>query len=171
MSRIDLNLELVFDRQIGAEDLGIVHRLLIELAPSWVGSLHVWKDRNDQRAVDSTAVGSFAEDVFAAAGWRGETYRQLVADYGPGDERFFGSVELRGASTALTVVVSLDSKPFFRMRDGSLLFGNRIAFQIRAARLEGQSGVDWRNGCSRLRQSHSHRYRERYIPDLSIRRR
>ncbi len=142
MRRTDLGIEFVFGRALGAEDLGVLQSSLCDLAPSWVRSLHVWRHRN-RRPVDVGAIGSFAEEVFAAAGWRGETYHRLVAEHGPGDERFFGSVELRGSSSALAVVIGLDSKPFFPMRDGSLRLGNRVAFQVRASRLEGMAGAVW----------------------------
>jgi hypothetical protein len=141
--RTDIDLELVFDRRLGVEELGSLQQLLADRAPLWSSSLEVWAHRNDHRQVNIEAVGSLAEEVVSAAAWRGETYRQRVAESGQGDGRFLGSVELHGCSPALTVVISLDSKPLFRMRDGSLLFGNRIAFQIRDARIDGLSNAAW----------------------------
>ena len=72
--------------------------------------------------------------MLAAAGERGPTYRALVKRYGAGDERLFGSVELRGAGPELIVVISVDERVVSRLGEKAAL-GNHIAFQVRRSKV------------------------------------
>jgi hypothetical protein len=80
--------------------------------------------------------------VLEAAGERGPTYRALVERYGAGDERLFGSVELRGAGLEVIVVISVDERVVSRLGDMAAL-GNHIAFQVRRSKVADRPGAVW----------------------------
>ncbi len=94
--RTDFNGEVVFDRYLGgAHYLDVVQELLMALAPRWCSRLRVYLWANDQRAIDVAEPTALRSAVISAAGERGPTYRRMVERHGAGDERVFGSVELR----------------------------------------------------------------------------
>jgi hypothetical protein len=80
--------------------------------------------------------------VLRVAGERGPTYRWLVEKYGEGDARLSGSVEIRGATPDLTVVIRVDERRFPPIGD-SLQLGNTVALQLRRARVQGRSVDAW----------------------------
>jgi hypothetical protein len=80
--------------------------------------------------------------VLEAAGERGPTYRVLVERYGPGDERLFGSVELRGVGSGLIIIISVDERVVSRLGERTAL-GNHLAFQVRRSKVAGRSGTVW----------------------------
>jgi hypothetical protein len=130
----DLNAEIVFDRHLGAaDDLDLIQELLAEAAPRWCAQLRVWRGPRDQRPIDVAEPRALRTAVLEAAGERGPTYRALVERYGAGDERLFGSAELRGAGLDVIVVISVDERVVSRLGDMAAL-GNHIAFQVRRSR-------------------------------------
>ena len=139
----DLDAEVVFDRYLGAaDDLKLVQELLREAAPRWCAQLRVWRSPRDQRPVDVAEPGSLRTAVLAAAAERGPTYRALVEQYGPGDERLVGSVELRGVGAELIVIISVDERVVSRLGDKAA-FGNDLAIQVRRPKVAGRSGAVW----------------------------
>jgi hypothetical protein len=139
----DLDAEVVFDRYLGtADDLNLVQELLREAAPTWCAQLRVWRSPRDQRPVDVAERGSLRTAVLEAAGERGPTYRVLVERYGPGDERLFGSVELRGVGSGLIIIISVDERVVSRLGERTAL-GNHLAFQVRRSKVAGRSGTVW----------------------------
>jgi hypothetical protein len=80
--------------------------------------------------------------VLEAAGERGPTYRALVERYGSGDERLFGSVELRGVGSGLIIIISVDERVASRLGEKTAL-GNHLAFQVRRSKVAGRSGTVW----------------------------
>jgi hypothetical protein len=139
----DLNAEVIFDRYIGAaDDLDLVQAMLLEAAPRWSSVLRVWNSPRDQRPIDAAEPGALRTAVMAAAGARGPTYRALVERYGAGDERLVGSVELRGGSSELVVIVSVDERVVSRLGDSTAL-GNKVALQVGRAKVAGRSGTAW----------------------------
>lgn len=117
--------------------------MLVRLAPKWSTRLRVWCGPRDHRPVDLADPGALARAMLAAAGERGETYRRLVQEYGPGPaERLVGSVELRGAGPELIMVASVDEIVLSTMGTRKLL-GNGIALQVRRAAVAGRPGSEW----------------------------
>src|SRR5205823_4157554 len=93
--------------------------------------LRICRSPRDQRSVDATKPGALRSAVLASAAERGPTYRKLVERYGrPPFERLVGSAELRGASSALVVVVTIDEWVASALGDKTVL-GNTIALQVR----------------------------------------
>jgi hypothetical protein len=139
----DVTAEFVYDRFLGdGAVLGDLETALQEHAVHWAESVRVVRAPRDQRELDLSSTGWLEAAVVAAARERGVTYRALVERHGAGDERLFGSVELRGATRALVVVVSIDERPLARL-GGRLSFGNRIALQIRGSQVEGRRASEW----------------------------
>jgi hypothetical protein len=139
----DLNCEVVFDRDLGADDdLDVLQAVLVAAAPRWCSRLRVWRGSRDQRLVDAARPGALRAAVLAAAGERGPTYRALVEWYGAGDERLAGSAELRGAGPALVMVVSVDERVVSPLGRATAL-GNSIALQVRRPKVEGRGGAVW----------------------------
>jgi hypothetical protein len=139
----DADVQLAFDRFIGEDDtLDVLQQTLTTAAPEWTRSLHVHEGPRERTAVDLSEEGALREAVMAAATRRGATYQQLVARHGAVNPRRQGSAEVRGSSTALTVVVSVDEKPLARMGD-RLLLGNSITLQLRRAKIEGRAAGEW----------------------------
>jgi hypothetical protein len=139
----DLNAEIVFDRHLGAaDDLDLIQELLAEAAPRWCAQLPVWRGPRDQRPIDVAEPRALRTAVLEAAGERGPTYRALVERYGAGDERLFGSAELRGAGLDVIVVISVDERVVSRLGDMAAL-GNHIAFQVRRSKVADRPGAVW----------------------------
>lgn len=139
----DLDAEVVFDRFLGGDDLDRVQELLVSIAPRWCRDLRVWMAPRDHAPVDVSEPDALAAAVLAGAGERGETFKALVEKHGqlPLD-RFFGSVELRGASLELTVVISVDQMVLSPLGPKRSL-GNSVSLQVRRAKVEGRSGPEW----------------------------
>lgn len=57
-------------------------------------------------------------------------------------DRFFGSVELRGAGPELTIVISVDQMVLSPLGPKHNL-GNAVTLQVRRAKVEGQPGPEW----------------------------
>jgi hypothetical protein len=139
----DLDLKVVCDRYLGATDeLDRLQELLPKVAPSWCRRLRAWGSTKDQLPIDVAQPGALRDAVLEIATRRGPTYQALVERHGPGDERLFGSAELRGAGPELTVVVSVDEHVVSSLGKTTRL-GNAIALQIRRPRIEGQAAADW----------------------------
>jgi len=139
----DIDVELVFDRSLAdGDNLADLQHLLQELTPHWSSDLRIRLSADDQRPVDLNDPRSLASQVVGAAGERGATYAALVNQHGVGDERLFGSVEVLGANSELTVVISVDEHIVSSV-GGVEDLGNTIAFQIRKPQVEGKVGVEW----------------------------
>jgi hypothetical protein len=151
----DLDLKVVCDRYLGAAgELDGLQELLTEVAPRWSRHLRAWGSTKDQLPIDVSQPGTLREAVLSIATRRGPTYQVQVERHGPGDERLFGSAELRGAGSELTVVLSVDQRVVSSL-GGATRLGNTVALQIRRPKVEGQAGVDWALGvfeelCDRL---------------------
>ena len=147
----DLDLELVFDRFLDDTAFDVLQQQLSHLLPEWSANLRVWRSRDESLPIDLDEAGSLGTVVTSAATSRGPLYHRLVARSGPPlHDRRTGSAELRGASPALTMVISIDEAITSRIGPQTKL-GNRITFQVRRASLEGRSGTDWaRAACMQL---------------------
>lgn len=140
-----VDVELAYDRFLGeGEALLNIYRFLAEYAPKWCEGLRVYRGPHDQETLDPASV-DLRDVVLRAAAERGETYRALVAQHGAGDERLFGSVELRGASPDLTVVISVDERRVSPLGD-ALQLGNTLALQLRRSRVQGKPASAWAVG-------------------------
>lgn len=139
----DLDVEVVFGRFLGGDDLDRVQKLLMAVAPRWCGELRVWKSARDQVPIDVSEPDALAGAVLAGAGDRGETYGALVEQHGqPPLDRFFGSAELRGAGPELIVTISVDQMVLAPLGPKRNL-GNGVSLQVRRAKVEGQPGQEW----------------------------
>lgn len=107
----DLDCELVFDRDLAADDtLTVFQEALVELAPRWVSKMRIWRGPRDQQSIDAGRLGALRAGLVAATDERGPTYRSPVDRYGaPPFERLAGSAELRGSGPELVAVVWVDS--------------------------------------------------------------
>lgn len=124
--RLDLTV-CVGQSLFSGDDLVVLERVLAERAGPWFTGLHAWQDEKGRREV---VAGSFAENVRQIAAEKGELYRQLTAQHGPGPhERRTGSIELRGGESSLVVVIGLDDC-VFAPSAGRYLWGNTITFQF-----------------------------------------
>jgi len=138
-----IDVELVYDRFLGRDDaLTNLQGALLRLAPKWSEQALVYRSSRDQDPLDLSVEHALRDAVLRAAGERGPTYETLVARYGAGNERVFGSAELRGATPDLTVIVSVDEHPVSRLGD-ALQLGNTIALQLRRKRVQGQPVSAW----------------------------
>jgi hypothetical protein len=139
----DLDVEVVFDRFLGMDDLDLVQDVLASVAPRWCRKLRVWKAPRDQVPIDLSDPHALGSAVLAAAGERGDTYRALVEKHGrPPHARFAGSAELRGAGPELTVVISVDELVLAPLGP-SYDLGNHVALQVRRAKVEADPGPEW----------------------------
>lgn len=139
----DLDAEVVFNRFLGGDDLDRVQGLLVSVASRWCRDLRVWKAPWDQVPIDVSEPDALAAAVLAGADERGETYRALVEKHGqPPLDRFFGSVELRGAGPELTVVIFVDQIVLSPLGLKHNL-GNSVSLQVRRAKVEGIAGPEW----------------------------
>src|SRR2546422_10763667 len=143
MSKTALDAELVFDRFLGDTNvLPVLAFTLTRKAPAWSAGLHIRKSPKDRVKVDVRDPAAISKAVLQTAGERGPTYHALVSRYGKGDERLFGSVELRGSTPDLVIVVGVDEKPLSRLA-GRLLMGNHITVQVRKSKVEGLDAAAW----------------------------
>lgn len=141
--RDSIEAELVYDRYLGRGDaLDVFQEVLRHHAPTWSQELRVHKGPRDQLAIDIRAPGGLKAAVLTAAGERGPLYGALVAEYGRGHERVFGSAELRGSSHELIVVVAVDEDPFAPI-GGAVLLGNRISLQLPRPHVNRQPASVW----------------------------
>ena len=139
----DLDVELVFDRFLDEAAFDILQRPMLDLLPQWSRDLQVWRARQDKVPIDVGVPSSLGPTVTSAATERGPLYRQLVARHGPpAVERQSGSVELRGSSAALTMVISIDEVVASPLGPRTRL-GNHITFQVRGATIEGRTSAEW----------------------------
>lgn len=109
------------------------------MAPTWADGLVIWIDRRTQRQVMPSAL---RDAILAQAMDRGPTFRAMRTVYGGAPERRTGTTELRGRSTALTVVVNVDENPLARI-GGHMTLGNRVSVQVRRAQVEGRPASEW----------------------------
>jgi hypothetical protein len=139
----DLDAELVFDRYIGTDDtLDRLQAILPELAPDWSDALYVWKGAEPHSPIDIRSPGTLKSAVGTRASERGATYKAMRELYGPGDERTFGSAELRGSTAEIQVVVSVDAhiaSPLGR----KIQLGNTIMVQATRATVSGLPEARW----------------------------
>jgi len=143
MSKTALDAELVFDRFLGDTNvLGALASALKRKAPTWSAGLHIRKNPKDRVQIDVRDSAAISKAVLDAAGERGPTYHALVSRYGKGDERLFGSVELRGSTSDLVIVIGVDEKPLSRLA-GRLLMGNYITVQVRKLKVEERDAAAW----------------------------
>lgn len=134
--------EFVFDRDLGADEtIQRQHDLLADLAPTWAARLQIWKGPRHQIDVRRE---HFKEAVLEAVSARGKTYRDRVKRFGAGEgeQRTFGSVEIRGGTPALVAVISTDSDPLWRI-GGKLLLGNSIVLEVKREKVEELASPDW----------------------------
>jgi hypothetical protein len=142
MARHSIDVELAFDRFIGADgELGELERLLRDAAPKWSSQLRIQLEPRKHEPVDDRP-GALPGAIMDAATARGPTYHAMVAEYGGVEERVSGSAEVRGASLELIVVVSVDERPFWRI-GGALTLRNHISLQIRRAKVERRAAGEW----------------------------
>lgn len=94
--------------------------------------------------------GTLRRASMEAAFERGPLYWELVgAESGNGKTEQlatgdFGSLELRGASAELTLVISIDkAKARKRKFDGQVSLDNSFTIQVRRSRVEGQDAAEW----------------------------
>lgn len=114
--------------------------LLKQEAPQWSAALHLKSSGTRRIPIDLVRSDALLRAVRSVGSERGPLYEALSG--ARGDTREFGSVELRGSSPELTVVVSFDETAF--PGAGSLvLWGNTITFQMRRARVEGIGSPAW----------------------------
>lgn len=134
-----LDLTLCFGSTLFAGDaLDVFHAILQEHAPAWCKGLHVWRD-DGARAIGE----SFSATIRGAASERGELYRALIKEYGPGEHpRRTGSVELRGGDESIVVAVGLDEQ-VFAPSAGRYLWGNSIHVQVCQARVAGEPSTQF----------------------------
>jgi hypothetical protein len=143
MSKTALDAELVFDRFLGNTSvLSVLASALRRNAPKWFAGLHVRQSPKDRVQVDVRDPAGISKAVLEAAGERGPTYHALVSKFGKGDERLFGSVELRGSTPDLVIVIGVDEKPLSRLA-GRLLMGNHITVQVRKSKVEEHDAAAW----------------------------
>ncbi len=143
MPKTALDAELVFDRFLGETNvLSVLASALRRKAPMWSAGLHIRKSPKDRVQVDVRDSAAISKAVLDAAGERGPTYHALVSRYGKGDERLFGSVECRGSTTDLVIVIGVDEKPLSRLA-GRLLMGNHITVQVRKSKVEERDAAAW----------------------------
>ena len=135
----DLDLELVFTRDIAAYDT--LHDLDALLAKSLPRSSEGMRIRLAPRQ-EAPREGTLRYWVVHHATARGETYRRMVETYGGGDERRSGKVEIRGSGPEVVVVLGIDSDPL-RQMGGPVLLGNKIAVQVRRAKVERRPATEW----------------------------
>jgi hypothetical protein len=134
----------VFDRYLGTGgSLDVLQEALVELAPRWAAKLRVWRGPKDQRPIDTGQPGTLNAAIMLAVSERGPRYGSLVKQHGiPPFERLAGSVELRGSGSELTVIVSVDTMTVSPLA-GRQQLGNRIALQVRRAKVGRSSGDRW----------------------------
>ena len=138
----DLDAEFVFDRPLGGDELKTLGDLLARHAPHWTRRLRIFRSADHDVAVDIRTPGALAGAVQRAAAERGPTYAKLVETFGQTEDHGQGSAELRGATRALFVIVSLDERVFSRIAGRGHL-GNEIALQVRARVVEKQPAEVW----------------------------
>lgn len=137
----------VFDRDLGRSgELAALVDLIRSVAPTWSSDLRIWRGPDDQRELQNASSDDAEAAIRAAALERGATFRQLVEQFGAGAERAFGTVELRGSTSSLVVVVSMDAWPFVEQRSGRGKLGNRVSIQVRKSRIERHEAQEWAAG-------------------------
>lgn len=114
----------------------------MEAAPQWCTRLRVLRSAREQIPVDVSQLGALRAAVLEMATKRGSTYQALVERGGPGDERVFGSAEVRGASPELIVVVSVDERVVSSIGQATVL-NNTVSLQVRRPKVAGRKGTDW----------------------------
>jgi hypothetical protein len=139
-----IDAEVVLERSLATSDgLDILQELLATAAPRWASKLRLWRSPRDQRPIDIVKPGALRNAVLAAAAERGATYHMLVERYGrPPAERLSGSAELRGASSELVLVVSVDEWVAHPLGT-KISLGNRIALQVRHRSVERRDRANW----------------------------
>ena len=138
-----IDVQLSFDRFIGEDEtLPTLQEVLLEAAPDWTRELHLYAAPRERTPVSVSSPDALRDAVMSAATERGATYKRLAAQRPPTKPRRQGTAELRGADSALTVVVVIDERPLARMGD-KLLLGNSITLQLRRAKIGGQAAGEW----------------------------
>jgi len=128
---------------VDGDNLDTLQALLREHAPRWTCGLRIWRDRDEKTPVAITQPGSLAEAVRSAAVERGPLYRELTRrDLLGTPERVFGTAELRGTGRTLGLIVHIDEQVVRRSGD-HWLWGNRIAIEVGAARVERMDTARW----------------------------
>lgn len=142
-ARVIGTVEVVFDRALTGRDLDVVQLVLSSIAPKWSSKLRLWREPNDQRAIDMGLRGALKSAVLEAIGERGSTYKRLAERFGePPQDRVFGSAELRGTGPELVVIVAMDETVLGTL-GARQVFGNRISLQVRRPRVEGRPSDQW----------------------------
>lgn len=143
MTKYALDAEFVFNSFLGQQGpLERLQSVLVQNAPSWAKDIHIWEGRGKSTPVDTLTPDGLRRAVLDAAGYRGSSYEFLVSKYGPGNERLFGSAEVRGGTNEFLVVVDVDEDPSSRI-GGRLLFGNSVSIQVRRAKVDGVAAALW----------------------------
>ncbi len=133
MNNNHLTAEVVFDQSIVGsvnDSLSQLARILVDVAPTWVTSVTAWSPnpRERDQITDTGSLASLPQVVERRTRWA------------TGD-RHTGSVELRGSSKDLNVVISVNSSPLARV-GGKLLMSNGITFTTLRKQAEGPQ-ADW----------------------------
>jgi hypothetical protein len=140
MAKIDM--ELVFSRDVASDGtLDQLQAWLATAAARWSSEIEV-TDAVDGDRWSVSPGGSLRSAVLSAAMTRGETYAALAAVEAAPASAALGSAEIRGLTSELVVVVSIDSEPLRRIR-GRLLLGNAITVQIRQPQVGGCPREEW----------------------------
>jgi hypothetical protein len=139
MTMTSIDLRFIYDHDISRDQsLETIEVIVRDLAPRWSESLRIWRGSHDQPRVQhgelkSAVIHDVSDDPDYIAGLGAER---------PGSYPRAGRSEIRGSSTDLTIVLSLDEDPFVRIVE-SVTMANALAVQVRRPRVEHIPAMDW----------------------------
>ncbi len=122
---------LIDDRLDGLQEVLLRH------SSGWDGALRFWPRSPHEISLDLHVTGTLLESV-----------KRKLAEDQPWSSRVCGSVELRGATSALGLVLGVDEKTFNRVGD-RWLWGNRIAIEVRKKKIGDDDAVEWAEAITR----------------------
>jgi hypothetical protein len=138
-----IDVEFVYDRFLGApDDFVALAGTLEQFVGEWLSSAELYEGPRDRRPLNVASGVAFRDAVLGVAAERGPTYARIVKEHGPGDERLVGSAEIRGRTSDLTIVISVDERVVSPL-GLTLALGNDITFQLRGARVQGVRASEW----------------------------
>ncbi|HEY2461785.1 MAG TPA: hypothetical protein VGI16_13315 [Candidatus Acidoferrum sp.] len=142
---IDLTLYLSSSLLTGAT-LDQFQQSLVQLGPEWASQLHLERVGEPRLEIDVKRTGAIRDVVFSKGLERGDLYRRLQQlDVSRPATRRFGSIELRGASRELTIVLTFDDWVFCPIGQ-AWIPGNRLDVQMRSPVVEGRKASNWAEG-------------------------
>jgi hypothetical protein len=138
-TRAHLDVILDYDRDIALDALDELQDFLASMAPGWSQRARAKRYGAPDVPIDMSSARTL-KDVSVAVGMeRGPLFRSLT---GSADVERFGTVELRGTTRALVVVISFDVRQY-RHAGPAIRRGNRIALQVRAKKIDGIDAGAW----------------------------